>query len=272
MATTALLKDASAEEKSEGTGESFCCFKCGECTGWRGSGTNRLMWKSLCTVLLLGEMGAYIWIVLDSLALVFCGAATLVKFLIEVWGQDTPTWAAPGTLFMLCAMYVGIFPYMVYAYGYCRYGEDYDSLASQVLGVFLFIFGSGLSLSYEVGRFRWKAKPENKGKLHTVGLARLVIHPNYLGDLFTYSGWAMAVGTWCALAAPVFMVWSFAFVVIPNSDAYLASRYVDQFPDYAAKTPTLIPGLQSTVALKTLGIVAFVASCYMSYLCGGVCG
>ena len=32
------------------------------------------------------------------------------------------------------------------------------------------------------------------------------IHPNYLGDLFTYTGWALACGTTCALSIPIFML------------------------------------------------------------------
>ncbi len=41
----------------------------------------------------------------------------------------------------------------------------------EVFALALYCFGSGYSLSYELHRFWWKAQPENKGQLHTVGLA-----------------------------------------------------------------------------------------------------
>mmetsp|Transcript_31356 Transcript_31356/g.57533 ORF Transcript_31356/g.57533 Transcript_31356/m.57533 type:complete len:272 (-) Transcript_31356:144-959(-) len=266
---TALLSEKNA--KNEDSSDSFCGIMCGKCVGWRGPGTNRKMWKTICTALLLSEFSLYFYMVLDNSFLFFCGLASVLKFLVEIWGQETPTWAAPGTLFMLFVMYGLLYPYVIATYAYCRHEEDFDPLPAQVVGTIMFVLGSSFSLYYELDRFHWKAKPENKGKLHTVGLAAVCIHPNYFGDLFTYTGWALVTGTWCAMACPSFMIWSFAFIVVPNSDAYLASRYPSSFPDYSMQTATLIPGLHSKFVLKALGAMGFLGSCYFGYLCNGAC-
>ena len=49
------------------------------------------------------------------------------------------------------------------------------------------------------------------------------------------------------------MVFTFVLFVVPNSDTYLAQRYPEEFPAYAAQTATLIPGLHSAVASQTRG-------------------
>ena len=52
----------------------------------------------------------------------------------------------------------------------------------------------GLRLGYELHRFAFKARPQNKGRLHTEQLASLSIHPNYFGDLFMFTGMALVIG------------------------------------------------------------------------------
>jgi len=173
---------------------------------------------------------------------------------------------------MLLCIYVLIVPGVVYIYAYCTKTSDIDFPYSNIVALVLYFFGSGYSLSYEVGRFRWKAKPENKGKLHTVDLAKYCIHPNYFGDLFTYSGWAFASGTLCALSTPLFMLWCFWIVVIPSSDAYLAKRYPAEFNEYAEKTSTLIPYLRSNMGMKILAWCSLVIGVLLQGKCTGPCG
>merc|ERR1712137_484646 len=145
-------------------------------------------------------------------------------------------------------------------YGYCTQSEDITFPFHSVLGLALFFFGSTYALSYEVHRFWWKAKFENKGKLHTTYLAALSIHPNYFGDLFTYAGWALVSGTVFALQVPFWLPMLFMEFVIPNSDAYLARRYPEQFPAYANSVGTLIPFIHGDAALRVLGWFAFVTA------------
>jgi len=151
--------------------------------------------------------------------------------------------------------------------------SDINFQGRDVVGMSLYFGGSLFSLAYEVGRFQWKARPENKGKLHTIGLAAWCIHPNYLGDLFTYTGWALACGTSCAVSIPIFMVWTLMLLVVPNSDNYLAQRYPLEFPAYAEKTATLIPGIHSKIVGKILAWVCFLIAVYCwCFTCAAPCG
>lgn len=84
-----------------------------------------------------------------------------------------------------------LIPTVAYTFG-CIMTSDIHFQGRDLVALLLYFGGSCFSLTYEVGRFRWKALPENKGRLHTVGLAAWCIHPNYFGDLFTYTGWALA--------------------------------------------------------------------------------
>merc|ERR1712127_68427 len=91
----------------------------------------------------------------------------------------------------------------------CPENGDISFRYRDVVGLTLFVFGSGYSLAYEASRFRWKKLPESKGRCHTVGFARLCIHPNYFGDLISYTGWAIAGGSVCALSLSLFQMGEF---------------------------------------------------------------
>ena len=54
---------------------------------------NRIMWKVLSTLLLM----TYLYTVMGSPMLTFMGVVFLLKLLIEIWSQQTPTWIAPST-------------------------------------------------------------------------------------------------------------------------------------------------------------------------------
>ena len=197
--------------------------------------------------------------------------------LIETWGQDTPNWICPGGIGMFIFIYFFILPWIIYANAICTSDPDIMTTSENsvelrnAVGAICFFGGSIYSLSYEIGRFRWKALPENKGRLHTIGLARFCIHPNYLGDLFTYTGWALVVGSSCALTTPVGMFWSFIFIVCPNSDAYLATRYSSEFPTYSERVATLVPGLRNAVVSQVLAWICFCVSGYLGANCAGQC-
>lgn len=268
----------------------------GRCLGWRAEGTNRLAWKTVCAIVLTAEVSLWLcWIFQAGqtnnigppsfYALVAMWGFTICKMQVEIWGQDTPTWVCPGTVLMFFVIFVLIIPGFGLADAYCLMETDLPTLVEHctgsegaayyglpAVGVLLFAFGSSLSLSYEVSRFRWKAHAENKGKLHTVGLASLCIHPNYFGDLFTYTGVALACGTSCALSIPVGMLGSFVLIVVPNSDAYLAKRYPDEFPAYAARVGTLIPGVTGGGwGSVLLGVLSVGVSAWLSGQCSGAC-
>lgn len=61
-------------------------------------------------------------------------------------------------------------------------------------GLVLFATGSWMNSYSEYARKAWKERLQNRGKLYTHGLFRIVRHPNYLGDLISFSGLCMVSG------------------------------------------------------------------------------
>lgn len=60
--------------------------------------------------------------------------------------------------------------------------------AASFTGLSLFVLGSWTNSYAEYQRHRWKRCRENRGHLYTEGLFRFSRHPNYLGDLASFSG------------------------------------------------------------------------------------
>ncbi|SEJ08759.1 methyltransferase family protein [Demequina mangrovi] len=110
-------------------------------------------------------------------------------------------------------------------------------------GVGLYVLGSWLNTWSEEQRRRFKKDPAHRGVLFTGGLFSLVIHPNYLGDVLLFTGFAMVAGGWWPLLAPVIMAAMFAFMHIPRLDAHLEDHYGDAFRAYARRTRRFIPGV-----------------------------
>lgn len=113
--------------------------------------------------------------------------------------------------------------------------------AASFTGLSLFGLGSWMNSYAEYQRHRWKRRRENHGHLYTAGLFRFSRHPNYLGDLISFSGLCLLTGRWYTGSVPVLMLAGFVFVNIPALDAHLHSRYGAAFEDYAKKTHKLIP-------------------------------
>ena len=77
-----------------------------------------------------------------------------------------------------------------------------------------------------------------------------VRHPLYFGNLLLGIGFALASGTervWllpvCFWALPLwfFLFWLYHGPAIAHEDARLAKRFPDSWPDWAARTPALLP-------------------------------
>lgn len=93
---------------------------------------------------------------------------------------------------------------------------------------------------------RFKANPNNKGKVMNQGLWRYSRHPNYFGECLIWWGFyvfALASGAWWAIFSPILM----AILLLKVSGvALLESTIVERRPDYVdyiAKTNAFIPGL-----------------------------
>lgn len=108
-------------------------------------------------------------------------------------------------------------------------------------GVALFVAGSWMNTYAEYTRHRWKQRPENRGRLYTGGLFRWSRHPNYLGDVISFSGLALVAGAWPAAAIPALMLAGFVFVNVPVLDGHMQEHYGAQWEEYARRTRKLAP-------------------------------
>lgn len=115
--------------------------------------------------------------------------------------------------------------------------------ATTSIGVALFATGSWMNTYAEHARNVWKQQPANHGHLYTEGLFRYVRHPNYLGDLLSFSGLCFIAGRWLTAIIPAIMLLGFVFASIPALDAHLHKRYGSTFDNYARHTRKLIPFL-----------------------------
>lgn len=110
-----------------------------------------------------------------------------------------------------------------------------------IAGAVFFVLGSWTNSFAEYQRHAWKQRPENWGKLYTHGLFSLTRHPNYLGDLISFSGLCLLSGRWFTMIVPVLMLCGFVFVNVPALDTHLAEHYGAEFNEYARHTSKLIP-------------------------------
>ncbi len=109
------------------------------------------------------------------------------------------------------------------------------------IGVVLFVAGSWMNSYAEYARHRWKQRKENRGRLYTQGLFRYCRHPNYLGDLLSFTGLCLISGKWLTAVIPTLMLAGFAFVNIPVLDSHLHDNYGAAFDEYARRTRKLVP-------------------------------
>lgn len=96
---------------------------------------------------------------------------------------------------------------------------------ASAVGVILFILGSWMNSYAEYARHMWKQLPENRGRLYQLGLFRYSRHPNYLGDLISFSGLCLIAGRWITIVVPLIMLGGFVFANIPMLDAHLHDHY-----------------------------------------------
>jgi protein-S-isoprenylcysteine O-methyltransferase Ste14 len=109
------------------------------------------------------------------------------------------------------------------------------------LGIVMFAVGSWMNSYAEYARYVWKRRPENRERLYTKGLFRYTRHPNYFGDLLSFSGLSMISGAWVTAVIPAAMLAGFLFVNVPVLDSHLREKYGQEFDEYASRTCKLIP-------------------------------
>ena len=113
--------------------------------------------------------------------------------------------------------------------------------AVDTLALVLYGLGSFLNSGSELQRMAWKARPENKGRLYTVGLFRLSRHVNYFGDVVLFTGFALLTRSPWAALVPAVMAAGFVFVHIPMLDRYLRERYEDEYVEWTRRSKKLVP-------------------------------
>lgn len=113
--------------------------------------------------------------------------------------------------------------------------------AWDVVAALLFLGGGALNTLSEWARLRFKARPENRGKLYTRGPFALVRHPNYLGDCLWGVGWALATRSPWSILIVLAEISGFVFANIPQLSAYLERRYGDAYREWARHTARLVP-------------------------------
>ncbi len=91
---------------------------------------------------------------------------------------------------------------------------------------------------------RFKADPENKGKLLTTGVWRYTRHPNYFGDAAQWWGYyliAVAAGGWWTIFSPVLMTW----LIVKVSGVALLERGLrgskPGYEEYVRRTNAFFP-------------------------------
>ena len=135
------------------------------------------------------------------------------------------------------------FAFAIYYIGFALLG--YKSQMSidfvDIIAVTLFILGSYLNTGSELSRDKWKKKPENKGRLYTMGLFKYSMHINYFGDILWVTAYAIFTRNWYSASIPLILFCFFAFFNIPKLDIYLASKYGQQFAEYRTRTKKILP-------------------------------
>jgi len=110
------------------------------------------------------------------------------------------------------------------------------------IGIFLFTIGSLLETGYDYQRWAFKQDPSNAGKPYMEGLAKYVVHPNYLGYTVWRTGFALVSGNpYLTTILPLYFSYDFIFKAIPGLQAHNKKKYGKPYEDYLANTWNFIP-------------------------------
>ena len=168
----------------------------------------------------------------------------LILFAIALWVRMTVT------AFVLlkrrfgwseCISVIGAVAFYQLGFALLGGGTQVELHARDLFGVGLFVLGSCVNTVAELQRKRFKARPENQGKLYTEGLFAVVRHPNYLGDVLWALGWAVLAHNFVAFVIPAVAAAGFIFKFIPELSAYLSDRYGQQYEGWAERTKRIFP-------------------------------
>ncbi|GAP40460.1 DUF1295 domain-containing protein [Flexilinea flocculi] len=111
------------------------------------------------------------------------------------------------------------------------------------LGVIFWMIGFFFEASGDFQLAKFRANPQNKGKILDTGVWRYTRHPNYFGDSMQWWGYfsiASAAGGWWTIFSPIIMT----TLLVRVSGAKLLEKTMGQNPkyqEYIKNTPFFIP-------------------------------
>ncbi|WP_238985412.1 DUF1295 domain-containing protein [Nitrosococcus halophilus] len=116
-------------------------------------------------------------------------------------------------------------------------GLDFLGMGLWLLGMFFEV-----GADYQLARF--KAQPENRGRVLDQGLWHYSRHPNYFGEFCLWWGFyllALSAGAWWAIASPLLM----SVLLLKVSGVTLLEKDISErrppYRDYIWRTPAFFP-------------------------------
>ena len=161
------------------------------------------------------------------------------------WREEWGRWAIPRS-YLQVFLLQGFFMWVIALPLMQRPGQE-SWVWFQSLGMAIWLCGFLWEAVADRQLARFKARPENKGKLMTAGLWRLSRHPNYFGEIVLWWGLWLALfpyGKWyISLAGPLVLTWLLARV---SGVPMLEQKYQGnpEFEAYKKETPPLLPDLK----------------------------
>ncbi|KAI0393148.1 hypothetical protein F5Y17DRAFT_322939 [Xylariaceae sp. FL0594] len=116
---------------------------------------------------------------------------------------------------------------------------------STIVGTLLYVAGMTIETLAERQRAKFKAAPENKGKVCKIGLWRWARHVNYFGYSLWRGGYCMVATGWIGgLAMGIWQGWDLNTRATLALDTYCANRYGPQWEQFKKEVPyKIIPGI-----------------------------
>lgn len=116
------------------------------------------------------------------------------------------------------------------------------------LGVCVWLIGFTFESVGDFQLARFRASPENKGRVLDTGLWRFTRHPNYFGDFCIWWGFfliALSAGGWWSIASPLLMT----FLLLKVSGVAMLEKDIakrrPEYAQYISQTNAFFPGPRS---------------------------
>jgi steroid 5-alpha reductase family enzyme len=161
------------------------------------------------------------------------------------WRQQWGRWAVPRA-YLQVFLLQGFFMWVI-ALPLVQAPGHHSWPWAQVLGIALWAVGFYWEALADWQLLRFKAKPENRGKLMMQGLWRFSRHPNYFGEILLWWGLWLALLPhsyfWLSLASPLVVTWLLAKV---SGVPLLEEKYKGkpEYEEYSRDTPGLFPKIK----------------------------